>query len=390
MPTRAIIVLLLVVTAILPAGGSAALAPADAEAATTARAAIGKVLKRCAAKPALRSLRVCRRARAKQRRQRRRAARKLRLEQREARQELRDERPFAPTSFWNAPLADDEPLDAKSAQYVGRLHSLLREHDPYVNTTRYSTPVYTVPADQPTVRVRLDNTHEDLREAFREVPIPPGARPAAGSDGHMVVWQPSTDTMWEFWKARIWLDGWHARYGGKMENVSSNPGHFTEPNPRWGATATSLPLLGGLMRLDELELGHIDHALALALPERRADAWSWPAQRTDGRSLHLNAIPSGARFRIDPRLDLSSLDLSPMVRAMAEAAQRYGLVVRDGAGSIAFYAEDPSPNGINPFVGIGGLFGGRYISHMLREEFPWEHLQVLKTEMTYAGALSGL
>ena len=297
-----------------------------------------------------------------------------------------DARLFAPTSVWNAPLADNAPLDAKSGVYTKRLRYLLRRYDPYVNSTRYSTPVYTVPADQRMVRVKLDNVQEDLRKAFEQVPLPSGARPAAGSDRHMVVWQPSTDTMWEFWRARQAWDGWHARYGGRMTNVSTNPGYYTE-NPRWGATATSLPLLGGLMRLSELEEGRFNHALAMALPEARARSWSWPAQRTDGDSSNPAAIPQGARFRIDPELDLDSIPMSPLVRAMAVAAQRYGIVVRDGAEAVTFYAEDPSPTGENPVLGRTGLFGGRYISHALRD-FPWEHLQVLRTRMNYSGVMT--
>ena len=303
--------------------------------------------------------------------------------------ELRESRPFARTSFWNARLADDAPLDEKSRDYVNRLRYLLGRWEPYVNTTRYSTPVYTVPADQKTVRVELDNVHRDLQAAFERVPLPRRARPAAGTDGHLVVWQPATDTMWEFWRMRRRADGWHAAYGGRMTNVSESPGHFRAittsrgrflEHHRWGATATSLPLLGGLMRIDELKAGRIDHGLAIALPEIRAGVYSWPAQRTDGRSDHRNAIPQGARFRIDPALDLSQIPMSPMVRMMAVAAQRYGIVVRDGAGAITFYAEDPTSTRRNPFLGPNGLFGGRYISEALRT-FPWEHLQVLKTEL---------
>ena len=33
----------------------------------------------------------------------------------------------------------------------------------------------------------------------REVPLPPEAQPSAGSDQHLVVWQPSSDRLWEFW-----------------------------------------------------------------------------------------------------------------------------------------------------------------------------------------------
>ena len=149
---------------------------------------------------------------------------------------------------------------------------------------RWSTPVYTVPIDQRRVWCKLDNTQEALRQAFESVPIPRRARASRGTDHHMVVWQPSTDTMWEFWMARGRpTAGTRATAAGCMD-VSKNPGYFTDPYPRWGATATSLPLLGGLMRLDELEAGRIDHGLAIALPEIKANAFSWPAQRTDGSS----------------------------------------------------------------------------------------------------------
>ena len=133
-------------------------------------------------------------------------------------------RPFATTSFWNSSLPDSEPLDKRSDVYVDRLNQLLDRWDPYVNTVRWSTPVYTVPRDQRRVRVHLDNTQEPLRKAFESVPVPRRARASRGTDHHMVVWQPSTDTMWEFWIARRLSDGWHARYGGRMRGRLEEPG----------------------------------------------------------------------------------------------------------------------------------------------------------------------
>jgi hypothetical protein len=288
-------------------------------------------------------------------------------------------RPFAPDSFWNKPLAADAPLDPMSGAYTAELQRQLTQWMPWINTTSHSVPVYTVPAGQATVRVKLDNTQAALQAAWEQVPIPPDARPAAGADAWMVVWQPSTDTMWEFWRAEKRADGWHAVFGGRMQHVSANPGYYTDP-PSWGASATSIPILGGLMRLDELKAGRIDHALALAIPQPKAGAWSWPAQRTDGRNTSPNAIPAGTRFRIDPNVDLSKLAMSPLVREMAVAAQRYGIVVRDTAGSVAFYAEDPTPTGTNPFDGAAGLFRGQYPSKLLAQ-FPWQHLQALRTDI---------
>ena len=104
----------------------------------------------------------------------------------------------------------------------------------------------------------------------------------------------------------------------------------------------------------------------------------------------MNAIPAGTRFRLDPTLDLDELNMSPMVRMMARAVQRYGMVVRDGGGAVAFYGEDPTPTDRNPYLGPGGLFGGQYISNSLRREFPWQHLEALKTDMTFNGPLMQL
>lgn len=283
-------------------------------------------------------------------------------------------RPFAPTSFWNAPLGPGAAIDPASDTLVAELDRQVSVYGPWINSARVSTPVYTVPADQPMVRVNLDHTSKPLQAAFEAVPVPPDAAPAAGSQRHMVVWQPSTDTMWEFWKMSPELDGWHARYGGKMADVSLSPGHFTDPW-WWGATATSLPLLGGLIRLDELRRGRIDHALAISIPEVRSDVFSWPAQRTDGQVDDPGAIPHGARFRLDPKLDLATLDLPPVTRMLAEAAQRYGIVLRDKAGAVTLYAEAPTGAGPDPYPAIFGQSASK-----LMRSFPWGHLQALELQ----------
>ena len=292
-----------------------------------------------------------------------------------ASKKLRHPRMFARSSFWNRRLPVDAPLDPRSPTLVAALsREVSREADanvgPWINTSRYSVPVYRVGAGVPAVRVTLDTGVVSLQRDFAAVPIPPGAHAAAGSDQHLVIYQPATDTMWEFWHAQELADGWHARWGGKMTSVSRNPGYFPDP---YGASATSLPLLGGLMTIDELRAGRIDHALALAVPNTAAGAVTWPAQRADGRVTGADAIPEGTHFRIDPSLDLSKLGLPAPALAMARAAQRYGIVLRDTAGCVVFYGEDPTVAGGDPY---GQIFGGRYPNQLLRY-FPWKHLQVV-------------
>ena len=266
---------------------------------------------------------------------------------------------------------------------VGEVQSELTRHfGPWINTRQYSTPVYTVGAHQPTMRVILDRDLPDLQEAISSVPIPPGAKPAAGSDRHMVVWQPDTDRMWEFWRMRRKGGHWHAGAAGAMRHVSTNPGRFGRSSwpgaqPWWGATATGLPLLGGLMTIRELKRGRIDHALAMAIPDSRRGVWARPATHGDGNTARRNALPEGARLRLGPTLDLDRLNLPPVTQVIARAAQRYGIVVRDRAGVVAFYAQDPTPTGSNPYRGI---FRNQYPDELLAS-FPWRRLQVLRLHL---------
>jgi hypothetical protein len=295
-------------------------------------------------------------------------------------------RPFAPTSLWNAPLAANAPLDPRSSTYVANLLSQIASAGTWINTYAYSTPVFTVPANQPTVTVKLDAGFSDAMQALQQtwtaVPIPANANPASGTDAQMVIWQPATDTMWEFWCASRQPDGWHARWGGTMYHVSSNPGYYTAPQPSWGATASSLPLIGGLIRPSELAAGHIDHALALAIPQTQAQYFAWPAQRTDGSVYVTSAIPEGQRFRLDPRIDLSKIPMAPIVKMIATAAQKYGIVIRDQAGAVTFYAEDTDAEGVrNPYYGPNGYFENQYVNNLLKS-FPWTHLQALRDRLS--------
>ena len=301
---------------------------------------------------------------------------------------------FSPTSFWNEELPANAPLDPSSAAIVGAFDQEIAKEDAAkegqatINTTAWSVPVYTVPADQPTVKVTLENAtggRAALQSAWDAVPLPANAQPAAGSDKHLVVWQPSTDKLWEFWHMELTSAGWQAGWGGAMENASSDSGAYGPEDwagatSNWGASATSLPLAGGLITLEDLEKGQINHALAMALPDTRAGAYSSPAERDDGWDSEPLSLPEGAHLRLEPGLNLAALHLPKMTLMMAEAAQRYGIVVRDSAANVAFYGQDPTPTGTNPYTGAHGYYEGKSAKQIL-EAFPWSHLQLLKMEL---------
>lgn len=307
---------------------------------------------------------------------------------------------FSPTSIWNKVLAPGAPLDPSSGWLVARLgreveKELRQGIGPWISASTCSTPLYVVPAHQEDVRVRLTNPYESWRgglaKVFRRVPLPTNAEPADCSDAHLTVWQPARDRLWEFFDLHRREGGWEADWGGAMRRVSRSSGFYDSRSwPgrsefTWGATATSLPVVGGVMRLAELRRGRIDHALAMNVPTARPGVFAWPAQRSDGIGS-TSDIPEGARLRLDPSLDLATLGLPRLTLMMAEAAQRYGILVRDQTGpgnGISFFGEAPKVSS-GPYSADGGFYDGMTPNELLAP-FPWAHLQLLKMKLCRTG-----
>jgi len=307
----------------------------------------------------------------------------------------------------------------------------------------YAPMLYTVSQGQPLVPVTLDINNPNLKAAFAAgVPIPAEAQPAGGTDGQLIIYQPSSDTMWEFWRAAKDAQGaWHASWGGVIRNVSQNPGHYedildhgrtscvrpdskskapaiaagavvewiacvltrsAETNSQsetpsdsdylqhhtWGGPASSIPNLPGLITVEQLRSGVIGHALGFSTWSNKVGSWVYPAQRTDGKCRgpqlqYCSSIPQGARFRLDPSFDVGKIK-HPITRMIAQALQDYGMVLYDSTGGgTGFYMEGwrGHPDWTDPYYGSNGLFlsDPRQIQPTLfLRELPWERLQMIK------------
>jgi hypothetical protein len=293
---------------------------------------------------------------------------------------------FAPSSFWYTPIPADAPLHANSAGFVA---DFLRQKKAYygtvnINTWSYASPVYIAQADTAPTRVAYSNCQKKvypetaLEAQWTAVPIPSFAAPADGSDAEMTVYQPATDTLWEFWVTRRDAAGqWQACWGGRMNNVHASDGTWSLP---YGTTATGLPFVGGQVTAEELSRGEIRHAIGISLVEAEAaNIVSWPARRSDGQNplAAPNRIPEGLRFRLDPTIQVDSLPMSPVGKIIAKAAQKYGFVVWDKAGALSIRAQNPKSytqlGQTNPYT---ALFAGKP-SYAILNGFPWERLQFL-------------
>ncbi len=289
------------------------------------------------------------------------------------------QQPFAADSVWNTALPDDVAPAANSKLLVDSFNQQWKDNYGTVNlnTDDYSIPIYRVPKDQATVAVSIRsecNADDGLTAQLRNVPIPPGARPADGMDSSLTVWQPSTDTSWELWRAQRADDGsWSTCWGGRTEHVSQSNGVFPYP---YGVAATGMSYLGGATKVSELQAGVIDHALAVNVVKTSRGQVA-PANRNDGDSDDADAIPEGTRFRLDPSVDIATLGLPKGGVAIAQALQKYGMYVTDKAGAVVLMGEDSSP-----YVAAGqpdpyqAVFDGQPAYEVLAK-IPWDRMLVV-------------
>jgi hypothetical protein len=255
---------------------------------------------------------------------------------------------FSRSGPWNTKLPATVPLAPNSAAIVHNL--ALDEADNFgswaVNTDSYSTPVFTAGPGTPAQNwtfsdcLNMPQLAPVIADSFTAVPTPPDLITSQGTDESTTIYQPSTDTYWDFWRAEKDASGhWSACWGGKISHYSRNPGIFANP---LGATATGLPLGAFTIRISELQSGHIDHAINIATVRTQANCFSWPASRDDGNTTGSDIPCEGERFRLDPSFNVNTL-YSPAARIIARAMQQYGLILTDKAGALVTYAEDPRP-----------------------------------------------
>ena len=331
---------------------------------------------------------------------------------------------FAPTSYMHTPLADDVAIDSNSAVYVSTLIAQRANNFGVanVNVREFTPSIYIVSSTQPTVQVRMwdrtnptENYFQPLQDKWQEVPLPSTFTVAGGTDQEMVVYQPETGTMWEFWKMKITTSTvfnstgglvyqYGARWGGRMDDIARNPGYFQTENAgdwstltgyKFGTTATSLPFLAGIITIEEQQAGVINHAIGLAVVDAALfTRWQYPANRSDGTVKKDGAIAEGMMFRFPYDLDLSTFGMKPYGLMIARAVQKYGMFVWDKAGSVSFRAENPGNKyeGEDPYTKDGGISGcvdgipnddcylddHTYGNGGQLENFPWANLQVIQ------------
>jgi hypothetical protein len=313
-----------------------------------------------------------------------------------------------PNSAWNTLIPDNVVLDAGSDGANTELHSQLDVAAPYINTNKYSGPIYRATPDTPRVGVyvaQADGTQTNPIKQLQTI-LRAGVPDAMSGvpDPDAVGWTPpvsgDTDSQyavycadcvnadssrhgydWEFWRfnrcdpaTALGAAGvaagyeWCARWGGRDAGVAESPGHpvrdwqgYTYPagpdpadtaqalkaskfeDPGWLASASSLPFTAGTVTVSDLTSGdgEIHHAVGMQIYKPVQSKWYWPAQRTDGwGTADGTDLYEGERIQVDPSIDCSVVMRTVIGAKICRAGQRYGWIIWDKSGSVAFHSEE--------------------------------------------------
>ena len=249
-------------------------------------------------------------------------------------QRVTNKRPYSDDSPWNLKISRNPLYDPHSKIYIANIHGIFG-----ANPNMYAFPLYEVSKKTPLRKVMLSGWYSNVVENGKrlirdrritvEVPIPEGAKPAWGSDSHIVMWNPKTGDEWGFWGAKPLFNGnWKAcngyHYNTKWDAV---------PPTGFISRGAGIPYFAGLIRPWELKQGRIEHAIAFAV-NYPSGSYVYPATKSDGSEMP-PALPEGARLQLDPELTEKDFDvwgLSREGKIIARALQEYGMILTDGSG----------------------------------------------------------
>jgi hypothetical protein len=236
-----------------------------------------------------------------------------------------------------------------------------------MSTGMWTVPVYYADASTPRHDVPITAGWTEF-SSLPNVPVPPNAKPDPSDDAHLTIIDRSKGCVYDFWGASGSGGNLSAKLGNAMPSDSTgiDPGGL-------GARASGFSGAAGLVTYDDMKRGSIDHALVFAYPKTRSGGPVSPATKSDGQTGGDDAIPQGARLRLDPSINLGSLGLNRYELMIARALQQYGMILGDTSGGFTIYAQHPQSV-------PGGSYGGLLPDNTWVDlsKIPTNKLQVMK------------
>lgn len=233
---------------------------------------------------------------------------------------------FPADNFWNARV-DDLPVHPQSDTWIDSIGRNEGFHMDFGSGEWDGGPIgipYNIVHGEALEKFTLDFYYPDESDAG-PYPIPPDPIIEYGGDHHILIIDADSCNLYEIYDANRESGQWSGG-SGAIWDLNSNA---LRPEGWTSADAAGLPILPGLVRYDELDAGHLNHALRFTA--ENTDGYIWPARHLTSDENAQNVPPMGARLRLKASFDISEfpLPLQPLLQAM----KTYGIVLADNGSN---------------------------------------------------------
>jgi hypothetical protein len=288
-------------------------------------------------------------------------------------------RSYAANSFFNTPIPGTAAADPNSRAMMSASILPWQAVTVIDNDNAWGIPLaYANPVSE-----RYDvGCTKYLCDTSINFSIPRYAQPNTGSDGHLAVYDPSTNQELDMWQ------GTHDR-----QNNSWTASTRTATTADWGAVcplgtrcggggvAAGFLEWGGTIRPEEIAQGRIDHALTITSPHIRSGYISCPAtnywaSRSPNYVADPNALPLGAHIQLSPSLNVGAQPWPRWEKVVARALQTYGAYVVDVGEDVALRGEANIDRGYDAWAKVGMTT----VPHERLSNLPWSQFRVLQLQ----------
>jgi hypothetical protein len=242
---------------------------------------------------------------------------------------------FPSNNVWHADISK-LPVNTRSAAWLSSMSASSTRLHPDFGPSGGSVP-YGIPYDVVAGSHKKVSISFDYGDESDPGPYPFGSDITieGGSDRHAIMIDKSTCILYELYNAH-YASGGSTAGSGAIFKLTSNK---LRPAGWTSADAAGLPIFAGLVRLDEVKAGKVDHAIRVTASHTDR-TYIWPARHQAGDANNHNLPPMGARFRLKSGYSISRFrsDTQTILRAM----KKYGLIVADNGSNWYFQgtAED--------------------------------------------------
>jgi cell division septation protein DedD len=244
---------------------------------------------------------------------------------------------FPSNNVWHADISK-LPVNKRSAAWLSSMSASSTHLHPDFGPSGgfpYGIPYNVVSGSHPKVHIAFTYADESDPGPYpfgSDISIEGGSN--AGGDRHAIMIDKSTCVLYELYDAHY---SSHPTAGsGAIWKLTSNK---LRPAGWTSADAAGLPIFAGLVRLDEVRAGNVNHAIRVTASQTDR-SYIWPARHQAGAASNHNLPPMGARFRLKAGYSIARFrsDTQTILRAM----KKYGLIVADNGSNWYFQgtAED--------------------------------------------------